>query len=105
MNITVSYVDTCQACYILDHCNREGEMLVGVPVDGATKRHEVITGVFDEVNLADRIPAAVTNRALLDAIRRAVPGDPEGPFDDSLEVADEDDMGDPCQVWFSLTWG
>lgn len=111
--MTLRHVDTCLGCYLLDHHNRPGELLLGVPVDGATTLTEVRTQLESEIS------AACIDGFDYDAARAAVAeqwstvADASVPFDASLDSdeADDDmtdsgidDAGESCQAWFVLSW-
>ena len=48
MVVDVSHIDTCLACYLTDHHNRDGELLIGVQADGAMTNAEVLESVSEE---------------------------------------------------------
>lgn len=50
MTINIRHVDTCLPCYLLDHHNRPGELLVGVTCR-AQSVEEVANEIVDEINL------------------------------------------------------
>lgn len=53
--IDISHIDTCLSCYLQDHHNRAGELLLGVPVDGTTTMGDVLQGIRDEYNQSNGI--------------------------------------------------
>lgn len=104
--VTLSHVDTCLHCYLTDHHNREGEYLIGVPVDGATTNHAVFDAIDDEINRGANLLEGVTDNAIDVAIAKFFKdADMTALFDSSLEVIGEDeDTGDMVQAWFLLEW-
>lgn len=115
--VTVSHIDTCLSSYLQDHHNRDGECLFGVYVDGTSTRHDVMSGLIDEVrSTGDRIDEAVSDDAIKGAIKSLF-ADAYGTteeelaklFDSSLEVIGEEEgetMGgdEMCQAWFLIQW-
>lgn len=113
-------IDVCLGCFINDHHDRPGELLLGVYVDGSTSRHDVMSGAIDEMRQIgfDRLPEMVEGMTGTDAAKAAIKTlfcesfgtTPEAlakPFDPTLEVPSGDsglDGGDYCQAWFLLTW-
>ena len=98
-----SHVDTCLPCYVLDHCNGEDEMLVGVPVDRSTRHWQLRRDLEAEVfAYGDEIPEAVTDAQVSAAIAECFAGaHPLGTFNSSLGAGDDDE---PCYAWFRFTW-
>lgn len=110
--VALVLVDVCLSSFLTDHHNRDGELLLGVYVDGRTKLIDVRESLYSELMSADfsdrtdglDYPAA--QRAIHDLFDGK---DIESLFDASLETLDEDEaetMGgdEMCQAWFVLTW-
>lgn len=106
-----AHIDTCLSCFLHDHHHRDGELLLGVYVDGSSTVGDVLDGLKDEFRQIawdlgesrlgyDHLEARKALDVLIDenADRR------EQLFDSSLEVLDEDFDGETCQAWFLLTW-
>ena len=109
MSVSVSHIDTCLACYLQDHHNRGGEILIGVAVDGATTQAQVKTELLDEIARydwpedADHITDDMVNAAIDEAFSGVA--DTAAVFDSSLEVNESDnDWSDPVQAWFLITY-
>ena len=108
MTIDVSHIDTSLACYLTDHHNRDGELLIGVPVDGSTTNAEVMESVTEAFASADWPDDAenVTDDDVEAAVKAVFENaKPDAPFDSSLEVNESDeDWSEPVQAWFLLTY-
>jgi hypothetical protein len=107
-------IDVCMGCYLQDHHNRAGELLLGAAVDGTTSRYDVMQELLSELNARDMSHDESFD---YDAAKGAIKSffaeaygtsglrlDVE--FDVSLEVPTDEEleMGEPCQAWFLLTW-
>ncbi len=103
------HIDTCLSCYLNDHHQRDGELLLGVIVFGDTTIDSVKNELHCELDMAwDRLPdltpdwfakarAAVESAFADSALTKT--------FDSSLEIrSDEDEFDDYVQAWFLLTW-
>jgi hypothetical protein len=109
---SISHIDTCLSCYLQDHHHRDGELLLGVYVDGNTTIGDILRDLESEFNQmfledgerggfnGDKASAAIAklkedNKDRLDTI-----------FDSKLETPSEDDedMGESCQAWFLIHW-
>ncbi len=109
----VSHIDTCLSCYLHDHHNRDGELLLGVFVDGAATIGQVLDGLRDEYR---QIAYEMGSNRLgfdydagLAAIDSLIAENEERSgniFDSSLEITHEDDdgFGEGCQAWFLIHW-
>lgn len=108
MVVDVSHIDTCLACYLTDHHNRDGEVLIGVQVDGAMTNAEVLESVIEEFGRTDWPDDAenVTDDDVEAAVKAVFQNaKPNAPFDSSLEVNESDeDWSEPVQAWFLLTY-
>jgi hypothetical protein len=115
LNLDVTFLESCLACYLTDHHNRDGELLVGIPISNTTTFAEIKDDLFSELNtlLSDRndVPAVLTEAAVGACVESlCATMDPEEPID--ADAADEDDDswtegesdGGECQAWFLLTW-
>ena len=108
----VSHIDTCLSCYLNDHHNRDGELLLGVFVDGSATVGDVLDGLRDEYRQIayemgenrlgfdyDAGLAAIDALITENEDRRTVL------FDGSLEILDEDSEDvEGCQAWFLIHW-
>ena len=100
--ISLKFVDTCSADYLTDHHSREGELLVGVPVDATTTADDVRAALADELTGADGIPSEITDDMIRAEIDATVRSSAE-PWDVMIEEGDEYGESD-VQAWFLLTW-
>lgn len=107
------HIDTCLPCYLNDHHNRDGELLLGVYVDGESTVKDVLDDLrseFDQIgwDLAhdrlgyDHDAASAALDRLIEETKDVWARD----FDLSLPVPDEHpyDIDEWCQAWFLLTW-
>jgi hypothetical protein len=106
--VSIRHVDTCLSCYVLDHCNGEHELLIGVHVDSASTIADVKAAVLDEwragddYGLSDPPSEAEFAEAVNEAFASA---DPAALFDSRLDPREEaDDCSESCQAWFRLSW-
>jgi hypothetical protein len=105
-----SHIDTCLGCYLLDHHNRPGELLLGATVDGNTTQGEVLDELLQELQarcIDDESFDYDAAKACIKSIFCEAFGTIlDGKFDASLDVLtdEESDMSEPCQAWFLLTW-
>jgi hypothetical protein len=61
VNVNIRLIDICFCDYLLDHHNRDGEILVGVPLRGQSAE-EMASDIVDEVNRADDgVPETLTD--------------------------------------------
>lgn len=104
-SLTVSHVDTCLPCYVQDHCNGETEMLIGVPVDRASRMHNVKQALADEArDYSDKFPDDLPDSTVAAAIGELFKGvHPLKAFNHSLGAAG-DEMGESCYAWFRVEW-
>jgi hypothetical protein len=108
----VTHIDTCLPCYLNDHHNRDGELLLGVFVDGNATVGAVLDDLLDEYRQIGYEMGE--NRmgfdycAGLKAIEAEIAenSDNRGKlFDSSLEYHSEDEFsGDYVQAWFLIHW-
>lgn len=103
--LNVYHVDTCLPCYVLDHCNGETEMLIGVPVDKASRMHMVRRDLESEVrNYGDKLSDEFSDSDVANAIGELFQGvHPLKAFDKSLERA-ADETDESCYAWFRFAW-
>lgn len=108
MNVT--HIDTCLGCYLTDHHNRPGELLLGVSVDGSTTYQEVKDELLSQLNGLDRDPDEFDYDAAEAAIADefSTVSDMSKPFDPKLEVIAAEELenagGEWCQAWFLFEW-
>jgi hypothetical protein len=112
--VWADYVDTCLPCYLTDHHNREGEMLLGVCPSGQTSE-QAVEELMEEINGAmyDSVPEEVGDEEIHVALTAAVEGvdfrtiSSNGDRLEDGEDEDEDpaeDFGEESQAWFVLSW-
>lgn len=109
-----AHIDTCLSCFLHDHHHRDGELLLGVFVDGNATVGDILDGLADEFRSVAYDLASErlgydhdAARKALEALREENADRLDRPFDSSLEVPtedDENDDGDYVQAWFLLTW-
>jgi hypothetical protein len=109
------HIDTCLSCFLNDHHQRDGELLLGAIVFGDTTIGDVkneLLSEFDSVGwdlASDRAgyDHDKARKAILDLFRDVHPMELDRTaFDSSLDLRDEEDdeSGDYCQAWFLITW-
>lgn len=109
-SLTCSHVDTCLSSFLLDHHNREGELLLGVFVDGSYTEGDLLAALLDELRDAsasidsDYLPGFDYDSAKAAAKSLFAGRDLSEPFDSSLEIVEADDMAEMVQAWFLFTW-
>lgn len=105
-----SHIDTCLSCYLQDHHNRPGELLLGATVDGTTDAKEVLDELLQELNARDIDSESFdydsAKGALKSLFAERFGTDLSDLFDPSLETPTDEEleMSEPCQAWFLLTW-
>lgn len=108
----VTHIDTCLSSYLNDHHNRDGELLLGVFVDGNATVGDVLDAVRDEYR---QIAYDMGENRLgfdydegLKAIEAMIADNGDNRdklFDASLDVMGPyDDCGESCQAWFLVHW-
>lgn len=113
--VTIEHIDTCFGCYLTDHHNRDGETLLGVPVDGTTTYREVksqLRGEALDARMYRELPNYVTDAAIRAAVESLLPeGDnlDELILPDASEVGeapdeDADEYAESPSAWFVMTW-
>jgi hypothetical protein len=112
-NLSIYHVATCLSCYLQDHHNRPGELLLGVPVDGNTTYQDILDGLESEWNAAYVIEDKDGN--MIEGQDEAFPyalkecfssvTDMSEVFNSGLDSPDEgdDDMGESCYAWFVVS--
>lgn len=110
---SVTHIDTCLPDYLQDHHNRDGELLLGVPVNADSTVGEVMDGLLDEFRAVawdlgeyrkgyshDKAKAAVKGLIVDNDERR------DRIFDSSLERVPEgeEDYYESPQAWFLIHW-
>lgn len=111
VEVSCNYEDTCLGCYLTDHHNRQGELLLGIYPHSQTES-EAASELLEELNSSDwDLPEALTDDLLKAAFSEAVKGvdfryiDKDGQRVEELTDAEEDHLiGESSQVWFVLTW-
>lgn len=108
---TLTYIETCLPCYVQDHRNRDGELLLGAAVDSSTTVGEIRGMLADEFSGIDLDRCAIrdeTFRRALDecrALRRDAFEAWDGSLDLPPDVGEYDDHAEYPQAWFLLVWG
>lgn len=106
------HIDTCLGSFLNDHHNRDGELLLGVFVDGRATVGVVLDGLRDEYHQvayeigSNRLgfdyaqgSAAIENFIAENKDNR------EKLFDSSLDVLTaDDDYDEIVQAWFLISW-
>ena len=112
MKYTITHIDTCLGSYLLDQHNREGELLMGVFVEGPqttfsevadaleTEFFELISHAIDSSPTFDSVAAEAALENFTEELR-SYGGEP---FDSRLEEPDED-FEEHVQAWFLMRWG
>lgn len=109
------HVDTCLPDYLNDHHNRDGELLLGVAVNGLTTVGDVKNELLSEFasigwDLAGDKPGFDYDKAKAAILASFVDVHPmtldRGLFDESLDAPneEEDDFTDSCYAYFVITW-
>lgn len=110
------HVDTCLPDYLNDHHNRDGELLLGVPIDGSTTVGEVKQGLISEFadiayQMAGEKPGydhLKARQSITDLFADVHPMTLDRtPFDDSLDILDGEEREDSeswCYAYFVITW-
>lgn len=106
-----SHIDTCMSCFLNDHHNRDGELLLGVFVDGASTFHDVLWALIDELQTASAsidpadVPGWDYDAAKACAKSLFAETDLSKPFDVGLDMpSEDDDCAESVQAWFLFTW-
>jgi hypothetical protein len=108
----VTHIDTCLSSFLNDHHNRDGELLLGVFVDGNATVGQVLDGLRDEYRqiayemgenrLGFDYDAGL---AAIDSVIAENDDNRDKPFDASLDVlGEDDDCSESCQAWFLIHW-
>lgn len=100
MLVECCYVDTCFSCYLTDHHNRPGELLLGIVPHGQTES-EAVTELYEEMNAADYgFPwGRVSPQQLRDALAEGVAG-----IDFTSEHEPGEEIEEMPYSWFVLRW-
>lgn len=105
--LSISHIDACLSCYLQDHHNRDGEWLIGVPVDNSTTYANIRAELANELEVGDapeNAPdwSADEIKVALDDLFSGVK-DMAALFDGGSEVPDDYD-GEMPQAWFLVEW-
>jgi hypothetical protein len=108
------HLDTCALSALLNHHNREGELLIGVFVNGNTTHGDVRRELLDELTVASEAvdPTELSGFDLVLARQaaKALFADlhpmqlDRGLFDESLDLDDGLGNSDTIQAWFLFRW-
>ena len=103
--VDVSHVDTCLPDYVLDHCNGDDELLVGLSL--GTSAEEAADSIAEECGNSDKVPAELSHEAIREAAAATCAHvdlryiDSDGnPCDEAPEDRDSEEP----QAWFRVTW-
>lgn len=105
MTINARYLDTCPSCYLQDHHNRPGEMLVSTYL--GDNIHHTASQMVDSMDMDAALPAGWTTEQVAKAIEGALEGVDLRPFDEHgnrLDAVPDNYDGTESQVWVLLTW-
>lgn len=109
----VVHIDTCLPCYLQDHHNRDGELLLGVPVDGRHLVEDVLDALESEFHAIAYDLGEYRAGYDHDKARKALQDHRDDNeerlgrvFDLSLEIPNEDDDedGESVVAYFLITW-
>lgn len=105
MTMEIQHIDTCLSCYVLDHCNGDNELLLGVYVSSASRVYDVKREAHEELERSDCDKPGFDYDAAHAAIDVAFAG--VHPFKtwDTMIESDPDDVGESVYSWFRLSWG
>lgn len=117
MTMTCTHIDTCLSSFLHDHHNREGELLLGVFVDGRFTYGDVKAGLLSELYAAGAsidpvaMPGFDHEAAYAAALALFADLHPmeldRSLFDESLDIIEEMEEGDAeemAQAWFLFRW-
>lgn len=101
----ISHIDTCLSCYVLDHCNGDDELLLGVPVSRGSRMFQVRQSLRDEIEALSTDKPGFSYDAAHAAVAEAFKGvHPLRAFDSRLEPDSDDETAETCYAWFRLSW-
>lgn len=116
--LSIRHIDTCTSQYLNDHHQRDGEVLLGVAVDGATTARTVLLSLPDAWQEAGtRLPEAehasvdalftTEQQEMLAAAEQSGQADrlvaPEAAIDDESDPA-FNAYTEPVQAWYLVTF-
>lgn len=101
MPVSVTLIDVCLGCYLTDHHNRKGELLLGVDVNNTTTTGEIKSELLSAINAADYgLPSWFSYAAFRASVNEFYESDTEI-FDSSLDPPDNDES---CSAWFLVEY-
>ena len=105
MSYSLSHVDTCLPCYLQDHHNRPGEVLLASSAHGDTRRKDVKAQLLNDMN-SQEMPDGFDYDAATAAIEAWFDVDSDDAlFDNFLEApGEDDDDGEYCYAYFVLSY-
>lgn len=107
---SISHIDTCLACYLTDHHNREGELLIGCAVSNETNIASLADDILHEISCCDEpssedVTDNMLRAAICDMLHSEDAFRDETIWDAKLPPApDPDDSDYTLQAWFVLSW-
>lgn len=111
-DFAITHIDTCLSSFLSDHHNRDGELLLGVYVDGSTTVADVLDGLDSEFatigwDLGESRKGFDYDKAkqALADLRNNAADKLALIFDSSLDLPDEEEeCEEACQAWFLIHW-
>jgi hypothetical protein len=103
INVSAQHIDTCLSCYLTDHHNRDGELLVGIEPRGQSVADAVTEAQDEAFALLDGNGPSLDADLVALAFRIALDGVDLKPVDET-SPGDDDDSSDRAQVWILLSW-
>lgn len=101
MSVSVSLIDVCLGCYLTDHHNRKGELLLGVDVNNTTTTGEIKSELLSAIDAADYgLPSWFDYAEFRRNIGGLFSSDKEI-FDSSLDPPDDEES---CSAWFLVEY-
>ena len=111
MQVSCTHVETCLGCYLTDHHNREGELLLGIVPRSQTEDEAVEELLEEALSSYGEVPAIVTEDMLKAAFEEALEDvdlrwiDSNGERQDKPPSEDEEEFSlELPKAWFVLTW-
>jgi hypothetical protein len=104
MPVSVTLIDVCLGCYLTDHHNRKGELLLGVDVNNATTTGEIKSELLSAINAADYgLPSWFDYDEFRAGVNEFYESDSEI-FDSSLDPPDDSIYDESCSAWFLVEY-
>jgi hypothetical protein len=104
MSVSVTLIDVCLGCYLTDHHNSKGELLLGVSVDNTTTLGEIKSELLSAINAADYgLPSWFSYAEFRRSVAALSESDSEI-FDSSLDPPDDSIYDESCSAWFLVEY-